>query len=46
MGSFEDCVAVCAVIVGGTSFGVLVILPFPRGKLTLSSSYELAILVE
>ena len=43
---FEDRVAVCAVFVGGSIFGVMVISPLPRGKLTLSSSYELAILVE
>ena len=46
MESFEDRVAVCAVGVGGSSFGVRVFSPFPRGKLTLSSSYELVILVE
>ena len=46
MESFEDFVAVFAVVVGGSSIRVLVVSPFPCGKLTLSLSYEVAILVE
>ena len=46
MESFEDFVAVFAVVVGGSSIRVLVVSPFPCGKLTLSSPFELVILVE